>query len=759
MYGVHVEDGVESTSLTGRVQALLFSNRVTGYCVARVSLDDGGQTVVCGTFPGSPLSVGVKATFSGRWDNHPKYGRQLSATLCDVLPEKGKNGVTMYLANRVKSIGPVTAAKLYGAYGDELLSILDTSPDRIRDCGFLTKVQADAILEEWKKSSEERTVSIFLTDLGLSASQVRSAYSAFGGDTTRVVKENPYRLYECSGIGFPTADQVARRLGVGRDDTRRVSAMIVYSMSDLSHSEGHTYVTSSQILDHVKRLFRHGLDHFSHGDYITDSAYYSCLSDLKRSGAVVADGDNLYLKASWTYESEGAIAVAGFLEKGPPSLRDLRSSLADFEAKRGIDLSEQQRDAFMLLEHSRLCVVSGYPGTGKTTLISAFVDLFEQNNLDYYLLSPTGIAAKRLSQVTGKSASTIHRALGYNQEQGWEFNSGNPFHAGAVIVDEMSMVDSETFYRLVTALPSTCILVLVGDAAQLPSVGSGHVLNSLMDCPDVPHVSLTRIYRQQDQSDIIAVAHSILEGRRVDLSFRVDSQFLFIRRDTEEVLDEICSLTSKMKERGSNFQVIAPKYDGDLGVNNLNRRLRDVLNPEFASGRAQKIKHGSCDLYEGDRVMVVKNDYDRVVFNGDVGKVDRISTKDDEVDVRVFNWFDSESAVPRYVDRVFTFRIDECRTMLTVAYACTTHKVQGQEFDYVVMPMTMQYGLMLYRNLVYTAVTRAKKKVFLFGDPRAFEYAVENERDLVRNSSLSRLISEALPPTSGVNEASSLLVS
>jgi exodeoxyribonuclease V alpha subunit len=210
------------------------------------------------------------------------------------------------------------------------------------------------------------------------------------------------------------------------------------------------------------------------------------------------------------------------------------------------------------------------------------------------------------------------------------------------------------------------------------------------------------------------------------------------------VVDEICVLTKLMLEKGSNFQVIAPKYDGDLGVNTLNRRLREVLNPEFISGRAAKIKHGSCDLYEGDRVMLVRNDYERAIFNGDVGKVQRISLKDDQVDVRVFNWFDQESSIPRYVDKVFTFKVEECKSAMNVAYACTTHKVQGQEFDYVVMPMTMQYGIMLYRNLVYTAITRAKKKVFLFGDPTAFTYAAANERETVRNSDLGALISTYL---------------
>jgi exodeoxyribonuclease V alpha subunit len=731
-------------NVVGKINGVLFSNKGTGYHVLRVVTEDGAKVTVRGSFPGFPMSAGVKAKFVGTWEDHAVYGRQLSAQVCELLVEKGRNGVITYLTGNVASIGPVTAGKLYGHFGDDLVEVLEKTPERLSECDFLSAKQIASMVEEWKKSSEQRSVAIFLTDLGLTSFQVRSAYTKFGASTTKLVRENAYCLYECPGIGFPSADNAARKLGVGRDDPRRVLAMIRHCMADLSHSEGHMYVTSDQVLKHSKRLFRNGLDHFSHGDYIAESAYYPALAELKRSGSVVSDGTKLYLLDNWEHEYMASMALSSFLENGPRPLGDLSVILSDYEKSRGVELSPEQRGSFMLLAASRLCVISGYPGTGKTTLISAFVHLFDVNNLDCFLLSPTGIAAKRLSQVTGKPASTIHRALGYKQDGGWEFNHGNKFHADAVIVDEMSMVDGETFYRLVSALPSTTILVLVGDDAQLPSVGAGFVLKALMGCPDVPHVALTKIYRQEQQSDIITVAHDMLAGRDIAIDRPAGSQFVFLHYRPAEVVDEICRLPSLMKEKGSNFQVIAPKYDGDLGVNTLNKRLREVLNPDFVAGRAAKIKHGSCDLYEGDRVMIIRNDYERMIFNGDVGKVQRISLKDDEVDVRVFNWFDNESSIPRYVDKVFTFKVEECKSSMNVAYACTTHKVQGQEFDYVVMPMTMQYGIMLYRNLVYTAITRAKKKVFIFGDPKAFAYAAANERETTRNSDLGALVSSSL---------------
>ena len=728
-----------------KVSGVVFSNRGTGFYILKATKEGGGAITVKGTFPGSSMSPGVKAKFRGVYEEHQTYGRQFSAASCEVIPEKGRLGIITYLTNHVKSIGPITAGKMYAAFGDDMVSVLEGDPEKILELDFLTKVQAAAIIDEWGKASAQRTAAIFLTDLGLSASQVRSAYTKFGGDTTRLVKKNPYCLYECPAIGFQTADNAARTLGIGRDDPRRVRALILFVVSELSAMEGHMHVSSDQILEHAKKMFRrHSLESFTHGEYIAKSAYFQGFQTLVDDGLLVAVDGHVYLSYNWVHESKSASYMADMVRSGPFPFDDLEGSLDSFEKHNNLTLSEDQRNGFMLLRESRMCVISGYPGTGKTLLVSAFVNLFEAAGMHYVLLSPTGIAAKRLSQVTGKPASTIHRALGYKNDGSWEFNSSNRFDVDAVIVDEMSMVDASTFYHLVSSLLPTTTLILVGDSAQLPSVGAGYVLNNLMSCPEVSHISLTRIYRQEKQSDIVSVAHSILAGEQIDTSFNGASDFVFFPYVLDDVIEEMKVLTMKMMDKGANFQVIAPMYDGDLGVNNLNRSLREVLNTRFTSGHATKLKHGACDMYEGDRVMIVKNDYDRMVFNGDVGKVQRISMRDDEVEVKVFDWFDQDSSVPRYVDKVFTFKVEEARQVLRVAYACTVHKVQGQEFDYILTPMTMRYGIMLYRNLLYTAITRAKKKVFIFGDARAFAYAVGTDRETVRNSSLNELIIQCL---------------
>lgn len=725
-----------------KVQNVVFANRQTGFFVLKTTLDGTSKPVtVRGSFPGISIDAGLKIRVKGRHENNPTYGPQFNASTCEVVPERGKIGIVNYLTSHVKSIGPVTSSRLYDVFGDDLLDVLDNNPEKIKELPFLTKPQVASILEEWKSASSMRTSSIFLTDLGLNSSQIKSAFNTFGPDIRQVIERNPYDLCRCPGIGFSTADHAARHLGIGIDDSRRLQAMILFFMEDLSQSEGHVFVSSSQILEYSKKAFkRFNIDPFSHGDYLLESSFYAQLMQLQSEKRIISDGQNLYLPHNWAHENESARQISAMLELGGVDI-DIDQMVSDFEKERKLTLSDDQRLAVSLLNRSRVCAISGYPGTGKTTLVSAFVHIFERMNLDYVLMSPTGIAAKRLSQVTGKPAYTIHRALGCDREGQWEFNAANKYRVDAVIVDEVSMVDASTFYHLITALPPSTIVIFVGDSEQLPSVGCGYVLHELIRCEHVPHVSLTRIYRQEGCSAIIEVAHSILRGNSVDTSFQRESEFVFLQMPMENILPEISKITSMMKDKGSNFQVIAPMYDGDLGVNNLNRNLRATLNDRLIRGEAAKIKHGDTDMFEGDRVMVIKNDYDRMIFNGDVGKVQRISIKQDEVEVKVFNWFDSEAQVPRYIDKIFTFKIEEARTMMKVAYATTVHKVQGQEFDYVVLPMTTKYGIMLYRNLVYTAITRAKKKVFVFGDPLAFNFAVKNDRETVRNSNLSGLIS------------------
>jgi exodeoxyribonuclease V alpha subunit len=732
--------------LTGKIQGVLFNNKNNGFCVLKVKPDKGNLLRLCGTFPEVKLEAGLCVKASGKYETHATYGLQFTASTLEVIPEPGRKGIINYISTNINSIGLITASKLYDYFGEDLVNILNKSIHRLNECQFLTARQIDTITKEWNEVNESRNASLFLSELGLTGHQIKSAYTKYGSETRIKINENPYNLCNCPGIGFVTSDNAARKLNISVDDPKRVKAVIKYSIEELVRSDGHMFVHSNQVINHINsRLFKKsGIEHFSHGDFISESQYYSNLKSLIDSGDIISHNNCLYIPEGWKHEDSIAKIISNRLTKPPFPFKSINEFISKYEKTRNITLSDDQKRALNLLNDSKFITISGYPGTGKTTLISAFVTLFDQYNLDYNLLSPTGIAAKRLSQVTGKLATTIHRTLGYKKDGTWEFHSGNKFHTDAIIVDEMSMVDSSTFFHLLDAISSESIVVLVGDSAQLPSVGPGYILNNLLSNPDVPQVSLHHIFRQGKTSDIIQIAHSILNNDIIDTSHNPESEFLFFRLTDNEIINEVCKLTSKLKEMGRNFQVISPMHEGILGVNNLNQELRDILNPRSLLKTTNFIKSGETGLYEGDRVMVVKNDYDKMVFNGDLGKIVSINHKSDEVQVKIFGWFDQDASIPKYIDKVISFTVEEARILLKVAYACTTHKCQGQEFDYVIMPMSSQFGIMLYKNLVYTSITRAKRKVFMFGNPEAFLSAVNNSRDTKRNSNLNALISDHL---------------
>jgi exodeoxyribonuclease V alpha subunit len=733
--------------ICAKISNIIFSNNNTSYYILKAIPEGNGNgdahISVKGNFPNINISSGLKAKFRGHYAEHPRFGKQFNAIACEIVPESGKDGVISYLIANVRSIGPLTAEKLYKSFGDDLLNILEKNPDKIRDLKYLNKKQAEALIEEWSKASENRTLAIFLADLGLNSRQIRSVYDLFGFESKAKISENPYCLTRCAYIGFPTADKVARKLGVGIDDIRRVRAVILYALEQLSTSDGHMYAMSNQIHDMIDLMYRRNeLEPFSHGAYLSDSGYYAALMDLQKSNDIQIVDDCIYLYHKWEQERATAEYLFEFIKQKPRALGDLEAIFKEFEDNEKIRLSDEQKSAFFKLKDSRICVISGYPGTGKTLLTKAFVYLFEKNKFDYVLMSPTGIAAKRTSQLSNRPAFTIHRALGYGKDGSWQFDQYNKFIADAVIVDEASMLGSATFYHFIRALHPSTILIIMGDVAQLPSVEAGCVLYNLMNSDIVSHTKLTKIYRQEATSDIVEIAHKILNNDHINTSFNSKSEVVFLEHPDEKVINEVCKFASLLKSKNANFQVIAPKYDGSLGINNLNQELRKVLNPEVDTETVRKLKLGDSSIYEGDRVMIVKNDYDRSVFNGDVGKVVKISSKDDIVEVKIFDWFDQDSKIPKYVDKVISFSQEEARQVLRVAYASSLHKCQGMEFDYVILPMTYQYGIMLYRRLIYTGLTRARKKVFIFGNSKAFLKAVNNDKDDMRNSNLAKLISD-----------------
>ena len=681
------------------------------------------------------VRTGVAVQFVGDWKRHPKYGRQFS--LYGWFPWATHDyGVQRFLnecvsgfedqqlvETIVNTFGTLTYEKLSDAPKD----VLGLFPEHSQQ-----RMAAEAALLYWNEARALSNLSIFLQDYDLSEDVIRNIFAKFGTEAISLISDNPYRLVAVEGFTFGKADALASRIGIGKSDARRFDGAVFWILKSEAQ-QGHLSVRRGDFGDLLKSLLlNEQLNGFDDTD--VQKRLMESVVRLEQAGAVRVDPrTGVYLPDLYLYEREGARKLAKFLTPSKIDV-DLQSFLSDYEKGNQIDLSEAQRDAIRKLIENRVVALTGLPGTGKTTIIRAIVRLFKQTSVSCILMAPTGIAAKRLAAVTGEPASTIHRTLGWTGTQ-WEFNGRNKYTIGAVIVDEMSMVDQELFYRILDALDPSTMLVLVGDDAQLPSVGPGNVLRELIACAKIPHVRLTHIFRQSQQSEIIIASHKInkgespkLEGRRPDEEF----QFLLVQ-DEDKLLEMIVAIAVKLKSKDANFQVLSPKYDGAVGVHALNHAIREKLNP--LNGQKEH-KAGKLHFREGDRLMVVKNDYGLNVSNGDMGKL--VTINREHLLVRIHgvgtNQPDTYVEIPKH----------SVPHMLRLAYSITVHKSQGSEFDTIIMPMVRSHGRMLQRNLFYTAITRAKKKVILLGDHSAIFKAIGNDRVVQRNTVFGRSINEAV---------------
>ena len=688
------------------------------------------------------IRTGISIQFVGDWVRHPKYGRQFS--LYGWFPWAiNEYGVQRFLtecvsgfedAQLVETIVDTFGTLTYDKFSEDPAGVASVVPEAKR-------VILETAMLRWNEARALSNLSIFLQDYDLSADVVRNVFTKFGTEAVNLISDNPYRLVAVDGFVFAKADKLASRIGIGRDDPRRMDGAVFWILKSEAQ-QGHLAVRRGDFGDRLKSLMVNDLSEGFEGADLHERLMAS-VNRLEASGSVRVDPTvGVYLPDLYMYEREGARKLAEFINTTSKIDIDLVGFLAGYEKGNTIEFSEAQREAVRKLVDNHVLALTGLPGTGKTTLIRAIVRLFKQTGISCILMAPTGIAAKRLAAVTGEPASTIHRTFGWTGTS-WEFNGRNKYGIGAIIVDEMSMVDQELFYRILDALHPETMLVLVGDDAQLPSVGPGNVLRELLSCPSLPHVRLTHIFRQSQQSAIVIAAHKINKGESPQLDGRKpDEEFQFVNLSDEgQIVDLTVKMAVKLKARDANFQVLSPKYDGTVGVHNVNQAIREHLNP-LNGQREHKV--GSLHFREGDRVMVIKNDYSLNVSNGDMGKL--IAIERNHLLVRIHgvgNSPDSHVEIPK----------NSVLSMLRLAYCITVHKSQGSEFDTVVMPVVRAQGRMLQRNLFYTAVTRAKKKVWLIGDQAAVYKAVGNDRVVQRNTVFARAVNEAVRALRGVQEA------
>ncbi len=722
-------------TITGWVSAVVY--RSNTFHILAFEIEDSNPTV---GDPRTKVSMhlvglqqarsGMTLTLVGDWGTHPKHGRQFLAY--EWRPwAKNTSDIEKLLQNGVEGFADIDLVRLVvGKFGMDTFEVLTDQPSQVQalaEPGTRLYLALERALAGWKRARSSSRLSPLLQDKTLSPAVLQAVMGHFGLDAADILLGNPYRLLTVDGVTMAHADKIAFRLGFAPEDPRRVEGAVLWA---LRHEvlEGHLYVPLAD-LARVFRSITEASVLVTFGNDI-DALMRQAADRLAAEKAVVLDPEGVYLPKYHQYEREAARKLVQFMS--PSELEvDLDTFLLNYEKNQQIDLSDAQREAVRMLIAHRVLVLTGLPGTGKTTLVRAFVQLFRQASMSYSLMAPTGIAAKRLAALTGADAATIHRTLRCDGVS-WFHNSHNKFTVDAVIVDEMSMVDQELFYRTLDALHPGTMVVLVGDDAQLPSVGPGNVLHELLSCPEIPHIRLTQIFRQEATSDIILASHKIHAGQNpIPQTVNRDLEFQFVHVEDEgQLATMIVEFAAKLKGRNDNFQVLSPKYEGLVGVNQLNDRLRERLNP--SRGQPEWLA-GTLSCREGDRLMVVQNNYDLNVYNGDMCKL--VGIERDSLRLRV------HSLRTDGIETLVHVPKSTAPDLLRLAYAITVHKSQGSEFDTILMPIVRTQGWMLQRNLLYTAITRARKRVWLLGDPQAVQRAVDNDKVIQRNSALGRAVS------------------
>ncbi len=706
--------------LKGLIDHITFQNPENGYTIARLRPEGEGEPVtIVGTMA---VSAGESVQLEGTWDRHPRFGRQLQVDSCIPDYPATAEGIERYLGSGlIKGIGPVMAERIVARFGESSLEVIDTQPRRLLEIEGLGRKRVRAIAEAWKEQRRIRDVMVFLQSHGVGTGHAVRIYQRYGEEAIHSVRQDPYRLQrDVRGIGFQTADRIAGDLGIARDAPERVRAGLRYLLEEAA-DEGHLFLPMDELASGAAELL--GVD---------PGRFPEAISALQASGDVVVEGQDCYPGPLQRAERGVALALQRLLSSpGPPVARRTGEGDAAGDASLGKD----QRWALEQVGAGKVLVVTGGPGTGKTTVTRQIVERLEASGLRVALCSPTGRAAKRLTEATGREARTIHRLLEFApREGGFRRHENLPLEAEAVIVDESSMIDISLMNALLRAVSDAARLVLVGDVDQLPSVGPGNVLGDVIDSGVVPVVRLRHIYRQARDNLIVTNAHRINEGEWPRIDNRSDSGFYFVEEDDPaRVAERLVDLVARRLPRGRDLdpmrqvQVLTPMYRGETGAVQLNRRLQERLNP---GRKAHAV--GDRELREGDRVMQVRNNYDKGVFNGDLGRIGRLETGEDSFAEVVFD----AGGVQRYE----LTELDQ----LGMAYAISIHRAQGSEFPAVVLPLTTQHYPMLQRNLLYTAVTRARELFVLIGSQRALRRAIDNDRPARRNTNLAARLRKAL---------------
>ena len=701
------------------VERITYQSEETGFTVLKCKAKNYNDLVtVVGTMPDA--HVGSVLLLEGFWKVDGKYGRQFSAEKWEETLPATVYGIEKYLGSGlIKGVGPKFAKRIVQRFGKDTLDVIEETPDLLIEVEGIGQVRVERIKTSWQEQKEIKNIMLFLQSHEVSTSHATKIFKTYGAQSIEVVKENPYRLADdIWGIGFKTADIIASKLGIGKDRFIRLRSGILYTLSRLSES-GHCYARREQLIETAAGLLEADAPELE----IT-------LDEMIRVEDVKVEEEAIYLPPFYFSEVGCAKRLLKVLGSPRNVTMDVSAVMKQVTQRSDISYDEVQTEAIRMAVLSKVMVLTGGPGTGKTTTTLGIISAYKQAGCRVLLAAPTGRAAKRMSEATGMEAKTIHRLLEYKPPEGYQKKEESPLEGDVLILDECSMIDVMLMYNLLKALPDSMTLIMVGDTDQLPSVGAGNVLKDIIDSGRIPVVKLTRIFRQAQGSKIIMNAHRINKGEAIDMRGGKDSDFFFAEEKTNEgIVDRLVKYCTKNLPEYyhvdplKDIQVLTPMQRSEVGAANLNQVLQNAMNP---NGPALK-RGGACYRVE-DKVMQIRNNYEKEVFNGDIGTISFVDTVERELKVT----FDG---------REVTYDVSELDE-LALAYATTIHKAQGSEYPIVVMPISMSHFVMLQRNLIYTGVTRAKKILVMIGEKKAVYYAIKNQKTAQRNTKLSERLKD-----------------
>lgn len=696
------------------VERITYQNTENGYTVLKCAAKNYNDLVtVVGTMP--DIHVGSVLLLEGVWKVDARYGRQFAMEKFEETLPATVYGIEKYLGSGlIKGVGPKFARRIVQEFGKDTLDVIEESPDALIRVEGIGRVRVERIKKSWQEQREIKNIMVFLQSHGVSTAHATKIFKAYGSGSIQVVQENPYRLADdIWGIGFRTADTIAEKLGIEKGRFIRLRSGILYTLNKLSES-GHCYALREQLIETAEKLLE-----------VEQPELQITLDEMLRTSDVIRDEEAIYLPPFYFSETGCARRLLKLLSAERQVRIDADAVIRQIQSRSAVPYDEIQLKAIRTAVSSKVMILTGGPGTGKTTTTMGILQAYRMAGCRLLLAAPTGRAAKRMSEATGMEAKTIHRLLEYKPPEGYQKKEENPLEGDVLILDECSMIDVMLMYNLLKALPEHMTLILVGDTDQLPSVGAGNVLKDLIASGRIPVVRLTRIFRQAQGSRIIMNAHRINRGEAIDLRGGKDADFFFAGKETnEEVVDTLVKYCTRNLpsyyhvDALRDIQVLTPMQRGICGAANLNRVLQDAMNPCSIF-----LNRGGIQYRLRDKVMQIRNDYDKEVFNGDIGTVFRVDMEERELTVN----FDGREVLYDVSE------LDE----LSLAYAITIHKAQGSEYPIVVMPFTMSHYVMLQRNLLYTGVTRAKKILVLIGEKKAVWYAVKNETTSERNTKLA----------------------